>query len=218
MLLAATLYFTFAYALTAQPAPSTTEVEKRVETLLSKLPATLELRWEDNPTFHSYYPQKGGKHVEYTEGIFVGYRGYQKAGTQPLFPFGYGLSYTKFAYSDLKIAPAAKGTGAVLTVSFKVKNTGSREGAEFAELYVGGSHSPVPRPPKELKGFAKVSLRPGETKQLTVLLDRRAFSYYDVSRHDWYAAPGEFAILVGSSSVDIKLQGKYSLGPGGENH
>ncbi len=183
-----------------------------------KLPATLERRWEDNPAFHSYYPQKSDKHVEYTEGIFVGYRGYEKAGTKPLFPFGYGLSYTTFAYSDLKIAPAAKGTDAVLSVSFTLKNTGSREGAEVAEVYVSDSHAPVPRPPKELKGFAKAFLRPGETKRLTVLFDRRAFSYYDVSSHDWYAAPGEFAILVGSSSVDIKLQGKYSLGPGGENH
>jgi beta-glucosidase len=182
-----------------------------------KLPATFERRPEDNPTFHSYYPQKGDKHVEYAEGVFVGYRGYEKAGTKPLFPFGYGLSYTTFTYSDLKIAPAAKGSGSLLAVGFKVKNSGSREGAEVAQVYVGDSHSPVPRPAKELKGFAKISLRPGETKQLTVLLDRRAFSYYDVAKHDWTAAPGDFSILVGDSSVDIKLQGKYSLSPGEEN-
>jgi beta-glucosidase len=182
-----------------------------------KLPATFERRWEDNPTFHSYYPQRGDKHVEYTEGIFVGYRGYEKAGTKPLFPFGYGLSYTTFAYSDLKIAPAGMGSGALLAVSFNVKNTGSREGAEVAQVYVGDSHAPVPRPAKELKGFAKVSLRPGESKQLTVLLDDRAFSYYDVAKHDWSAAPGEFGILVGGSSVDIKLQGKYALVSGEEN-
>jgi beta-glucosidase len=181
-----------------------------------KLPVTFERRPEDNPTFHSYYPQKD-KRVEYTEGVFVGYRGYEKAGTKPLFPFGYGLSYTSFAYSDLKIATATKDSGARVSVSFKVKNTGSREGAEIAQVYVGDSHAPLPRPAKELKGFAKVFLRPGEAKQLTVFLDRRAFSYYDVNRRGWSAAPGEFGILVGASSVDIKLQGQYSLVPGEEN-
>jgi beta-glucosidase len=182
-----------------------------------KLPATFERRWEENPTFHSYYPQKGDKRVEYTEGIFMGYRGYEKAGTKPLFPFGYGLSYTTFTYSDLKIAPAAKGSAALLAVSFNVKNTGPRQGAEIAEVYVGDSHAPLPRPAKELKGFAKVSLRPGESKQITVLLDRRAFSYYDAGKHDWAIAPGEFGILVGSSSADIRLQGKNVLGPESEN-
>jgi beta-glucosidase len=182
-----------------------------------RLPVTFERRWEDNPTFRNYYPQKGDKHVEYAEGIFVGYRGYERAGTKPLFPFGFGLSYTTFAYSDLEIAPAAKGSGAVLAVAFKVKNTGSQEGAEVAQVYISDSHAPLPRPPKELKGFVRVSLQPGETKQLTVLLDRRAFSYYDVAKHDWNAAPGEFGMLVGSSSIDIRLQGKYSLAPGEEN-
>lgn len=182
-----------------------------------KLPATFERRLEDNPTFRSYYPQNADKQVEYSEGIFVGYRGYEKTGTKPLFPFGYGLSYTTFAYSDLKFVPAEKGTGAVLAVTFKVKNTGPREGAEIGQVYVGGSHAPVPRPLKELKGFAKVSLHAGETKQLTVLLDRRAFSYFDASMHNWNAPPGEFEILVGSSSVDIKLQGNYSLGAGEEH-
>ncbi|MGB9434408.1 MAG: fibronectin type III-like domain-contianing protein, partial [Candidatus Acidiferrum sp.] len=121
------------------------------------------------------------------------------------------------SYSDLRIAPAAGKSGTAVAVSFKIKNTGSREGAEVAEVYVGDSHAPVPRPPKELKGFAKVSLRPGESKSVTVLLDRRAFSYFDVTSHDWNAAPGDFAILVGSSSMDIRLQGKYSLGSGQEN-
>lgn len=181
-----------------------------------KLPATFERRWEDNPTFHSYYPQKGDKHVEYTEGVFVGYRGYEKAGTNPLFPFGFGLSYSTFDYSDLRVTPAAMGTHPLVEVTFKVKNTGSREAAEVAQVYVADSHSPVPRPPKELKGFAKISLRPGETKQLSILLDRRAFSYYDVTQHDWNTAPGEFGILVGSSSADIHLHSKYSLAPGQE--
>ena len=182
-----------------------------------KLPATFERRAEDNPTFHSYYPQKGDKRVEYTEGVFVGYRGYEKSGVKPLYPFGFGLSYTSFAYSDLRIAPAAKGSGALLDVTFNVKNAGSSKGAEIAQIYVGDSHAPVPRPAKELKGFARVNLRAGETRQVTVTLDRRAFSYYDVKKHDWNAEPGEFAILVGSSSAEIKLQGKYALAPGQEN-
>ncbi len=181
-----------------------------------KLPATFERQREDNPTFNSYYPQKKDKHVEYTEGIFVGYRGYEHAGVKPLFPFGYGLSYTTFTYSDLKISPAAKGSGKVAEVTFSVKNTGSREGAEVAEVYVGDSHASVPRPQKELKGFAKISLRPGEAKLVKVVLERRAFSFYDVKQHDWNAEPGEYSILVGSSSEDIKLQGKYLLAPGQE--
>jgi beta-glucosidase len=176
-----------------------------------KLPATFERRWEDNPSFHSYYPQKGDKHVEYSEGIFVGYRGYEKNGVQPLFPFGYGLSYTTFTYSDLQIAPAEKGSQGELAVSFAVTNAGSREGAEVAQVYVSDAHAPVPRPPKELKAFARIALRPGETKRVTLILNRRAFSYYDVDGHGWTAAPGEFGILVGSSSTDIRLRGKYAL-------
>lgn len=179
-----------------------------------KLPATFERNREDNPAMHSYYPQKKDKHVEYTEGVFVGYRGYERAGVKPLFPFGYGLSYTTFAYSDLKITPAAKDSGGVVEVSFKVANIGSREGAEIAQVYVGDSHASVPRPEKELKGFAKVNLRPGEARVVNVRLDPRAFSFYDVRKHSWSAEPGVFSILVGSSSADIKLQGKYLLNPG----
>src|SRR5580704_929989 len=103
--------------------------------------------------------------------------------------------------------------GAPVAVSFDDTNTGSREGAEVAELYVGDPHSSVPRPPKELKGFAKVNLRPGETKRVTLLLDRRAFSFYDLTRKDWNAEPGPFTILVGGSSADIALQGKFLLQP-----
>ena len=176
-----------------------------------KLPASFERRWEDNPTFKSYYPQKGDKHVEYTEGVFVGYRHFDRSPIKPLFPFGYGLSYTHFEYSDLKIAPEPPGAKELVRVSFQIKNAGSREGAEVAELYVGDSHASVPRPAKELKGFAKVSLKPGETKHVTLSLDRRAFSFFDITKHDWRAEPGDFAILVGSSSADIRLQGNFKL-------
>ena len=176
-----------------------------------KLPASFERRWEDNPTFKSYYPQKGDKHVEYTEGIFVGYRHYDRSTVKPLFPFGFGLSYTHFEYSDLKITPEPAGATKLASVSFKIKNVGPREGAEVAELYLGDSHASVPRPVKELKGFAKVSLQPGETKQVTLSLDRRAFSFFDASKHGWRAEPGDFAILIGNSSADIRLQGGFKL-------
>jgi beta-glucosidase len=176
-----------------------------------KLPATFERQWEDNPSYHSYFPQKGDKHVEYSEGIFVGYRGYDKNKVAPQFPFGFGLSYTTFSYSDLKITALGKDAGAIVEVSFQVENVGDREGAEIAEVYVGDPQDGPPRPLKELKGFAKIKLKPGEKKQVSVKLDRRAFSYYDTSKHAWYAPAGEYGVLVGSSSADIRLKGNYIL-------
>jgi beta-glucosidase len=176
-----------------------------------KLPVSFERRWEDSPVFQNYYPAKGESRVAYAEGIFLGYRYYDRSRTKPLFPFGFGLSYTAFAYSDLAIAPARGNVSQPVLISFNVKNTGHQEGAEIAEVYVGDSHASVPRPSKELKGFAKVDLKPGESKRVTVNLDRRSFSFYDVNRKDWNAEPGEFAILVGSSSDRIRLQGRFSL-------
>ncbi|MGO9640818.1 MAG: glycoside hydrolase family 3 C-terminal domain-containing protein [Candidatus Acidiferrales bacterium] len=178
-----------------------------------KLPASFERRWEDNPTYHSYYPQNGDKHVQYTEGVFLGYRYYDRAAVKPLFPFGFGLSYTKFQYSNLSVTPGASSNPDTVAVSFDIKNAGSRAGAEVAELYVGDSHSNVPRPVKELKGFARVSLQPGETQRVTLHLNRRSFSYYDVKNHGWRSEPGEFSILVGSSSAQIELQGSFQLKP-----
>ena len=128
-----------------------------------------------------------------------------------MFPFGFGLSYTTFAYSNLTVSPGMAGASEPVTVAFDVKNIGRREGAEVAELYVGDSHSSVPRPVKELKGFAKVSLKPGESRRITLKLNRRAFSFYDAGKKDWKAEPGEFAILVGGSSNQIQLRGKFTL-------
>ena len=176
-----------------------------------KLPVSFERRWEDNPTYHSYYPQKGDQRIAYTEGIFLGYRHFDQSAVKPLFPFGFGLSYTQFAYSHLQVEPAEKGGKALAKVSFEIKNTGSREGAEIAQLYVGDTHASVPRPPKELKGFAKINLRPGESKLVTLTLDRRAFSFYDARKHDWNAEPGDFGIFVGNSSADIRLRGSFRL-------
>ncbi len=176
-----------------------------------KLPASFERRWEDNPTFHSYYPDKGSNRVSYSEGVFVGYRGYDGSGTKPLFAFGYGLSYSTFAYSKLSVTPQSGNLNEPASVSFDVKNTGRRVAAEVAELYVGDSHASVPRPVKELKGFAKVDLKPGETRRVTLTLDPRAFSFYDVTKKDWSAEPGDFTILVGGSSDNIQLRGNFTL-------
>jgi beta-glucosidase len=181
------------------------------------LPATFERRWEDNPVHDSYYPADGTNRVVYKEGVFVGYRGYQHNGTKPLFPFGYGLSYTAFQYAHLAIKPAdssAKGDGLSAPpyeVSFDVTNTGTREGADVAQVYVSDTQSRVPRPAKELKGFTRINLKPGETKTATVTLDARAFEYYDTTAKRWRADPSEYQILVGRSSEDVQLRGAVTL-------
>jgi beta-glucosidase len=172
-----------------------------------RLPVTFERQWEDNPVHDNYYPSDNTKRVVYKEGVFVGYRGYEHNGTKPLFPFGYGLSYTMFAYRNLSVARA----GNNVAVSFDITNTGKREGDEVAQVYVGDKHANVPRPAKELKGFAKIRLRPGETRHVTVKLDRRSFSYYDVNLKQWHIDPGEFDILVGQSAEQIELRGKLAL-------
>ncbi len=191
-----------------------------------KLPVSFERKLEDSATYKSYYDPKLGAysagekrdpsgaahgHVSYSEGIFLGYRHFDKTGIKPLFPFGYGLSYTSFKYSNLKLTPNTSNAGGPLTVSFDVTNTGEREGAEVAQVYVSDKHSKVERPVKELKGFAKVSLKPGETRNLAVSLDRRAFSYYDVNGKKWNMDSGNFEILVGSSSAKTELSGVIAL-------
>jgi beta-glucosidase len=177
------------------------------------LPATFERRWEDNPSSASYYPALGTDRVDYSEGVFVGYRGFEKSGTRPLFPFGHGLSYTTFSYGNLAINPVAgtSGSDARWTVSFDVTNTGARAGAVVAQLYVADPEASVPRPAKELKGFAKVMLKPREMRRVTVPLDVRALSFYDVPGKQWRAEAGNFKVLVGSSSADIKLAGTLRL-------
>jgi len=174
-----------------------------------RLPISIERRWEDNATHNSYYPKDGSKKVEYSEGVFVGYRHFDKSTVKPLFPFGYGLSYTSFAYKNLTVSPPS--SDQQVSVAFDVTNTGARAGADVAEVYVGDHHAPVPRPVKELKGFTKVSLSPGETKNVTVKLDRRAFAFYDVKNHSWTLAPGDFDLFVARSAADIELTGKVTL-------
>jgi beta-glucosidase len=174
------------------------------------LPATFERRAEDNPTYANYYPEDDSKKVTYKEGIFVGYRGYEKNGVKPLFPFGYGLSYTTFKLANLSVTPDASAAGNY-AVGFDVTNTGDRAGATVAQVYVADDHTSVSHPAKQLKGFSRVTLKPGETQHVTVPLDARAFAYYDVAAKKWAIAPGNFGVLVGESSSDIALTGSVAV-------
>jgi beta-glucosidase len=178
-----------------------------------KLPVTFERSWEENPAHDNYYPKSGEKRIEYKEGVFLGYRYFDKAPVKPQFPFGYGLSYTTFAYKNLSITPASAAGEQVIDVSFEVTNTGHRAGAEVAEVYVGEPNASVPRPVKELKGFIKVQLNAGETQRVSVTLDRRAFAYYNIKNHDWTVDAGDFNVYVGSSSAQIDLTGKIARQP-----
>lgn len=176
------------------------------------LPVTFERRAEDNPTFANYYPDGDSIHIPYKEGIFVGYRGYEKDHTEPLFPFGFGLSYTSFKFANLHVAVHRGGQFA--TAEFDVTNTGKRAGADVAQVYVVDGHAPVERPQHELKGFARVVLQPGETKHVSVPLDARAFAYYDVAAKHWAIAPGSFTVQVGESSAALPLSAPLALSAG----
>jgi len=170
-----------------------------------KLAETYPISLEDTPA-KNYFPG-GMKSVEYRESIFIGYRYYDTAGKEVLFPFGFGLSYTQFKYSSLKIAKKKIKDTETLSLSFKIKNTGKVAGAEIAQIYVSDKESTIFRPKKELKAFKKVYLAPKEEKTIEIELDKRAFAYYNVNINDWHIETGEFDILVGASSRDIKLQG-----------
>ena len=172
-----------------------------------------ERRAEDNPTFDSYRANVAQVYnsplrVSYDEGVFVGYRGYDRAGTEPMYPFGYGLSYTTFDYANLKMERLDDGN---VVVSFEVTNTGRFAGSEVAQLYVGDEVASVPRPEKELKGYEKVRLEPGETKSVEIRLSPDAFAFYDMNRHDFVVEPGDFTISVGASSRDIRLSEKIRI-------
>ncbi len=169
-----------------------------------KLSETYPLALEDNSSYN-YFPGTTVS-VEHREGVYVGYKYYDTANKEVAFPFGFGLSYTTFEYSDIKVsADSIKDTDTV-TVSFKVKNTGDVDGAEVAQLYVNDVESTIYRPVKELRGFKKVFLKAGEEKEVEITLDKRAFAYYNVNINDWHVESGEFKILVGASSRDIKLE------------
>ncbi len=173
------------------------------------LPATFEIHAQDNPTYANYYPEGDSKKVVYKEGIFVGYRGYEHNHKAPLFPFGYGLSYTTFGFSNLKVEGDPQTAHA--TVAFDISNTGKVAGADVAQVYVADKHAPVAHPEKQLKGFEKVMLQPGETKHVVIELNARAFAFYDVAGKAWRIDPGSFKVLVGDSSASLPLDGKVSL-------
>ena len=193
-----------------------------------KLPVSFDRAWEDNPSYPYYYPIPGADtslhvtetdghtvdyvipHVKYDDKLMVGYRYWTTTGKHPLFPFGFGLSYTTFSFSKL-VVPASAASGSTVSVAFDVTNTGKVAGAEVAQLYVSDPSAEVSRPERELKGFEKVRLAPGETKHVTVSLDARAFSYWDEDSHGWKIDPGKFTILVGDSSENTPLHGDIRL-------
>jgi len=175
------------------------------------LPATFERRIEDNPTTANYYPEGDTKRVLYKEGIFVGYRGYEHNHVKPLFPFGYGLSYTTFKFANLSVSPASAGKDPHVTVAFDLTNTGDRAGAQVAQVYVSDDHAKVPRPAHELKGFDRVELGAGETKHVSIDLDGRSFAYYDIAKKSWTIDPGKFTIHVGDSVESLDLKGTVEL-------
>ena len=174
-----------------------------------KLAETFPKRLQDSPAFINF-PGEDGQ-VIYGERMFVGYRYFDKLNIEPLFPFGHGLSYTDFSYSDLKLSAADITDKDQLEVSLTLTNTGKRAGKEVVQLYVVDTESTLQRPVKELKAFDKIELAPGESKQVSFVLSVRDFSYYSKQYDRWLAESGEFEILVGSSSRDMRLNGSLTL-------
>ena len=174
-----------------------------------KLAETFPVRLEDTPAYLNF-PGEDGQ-VIYGERMFVGYRYYDKRNVEPLFPFGHGLSYTEFGYSDLKLSSTNITDNDKLQVSLTVSNTGKVKGKEVIQLYVADTESSVQRPIKELKAFDKIELAPGESKEVSFTLNKRDFSYYSKVYDRWLAESGKFEILIGSSSRDIRLKGSLSL-------
>jgi beta-glucosidase len=176
-----------------------------------KLTVTYPKRLLDSPA-HALgtYPGTNGT-LFYKEGLLVGYRWFDTKKIEPEFPFGFGLSYTTFEYSNLKLVPGPDTNGPVVTAEFEIANTGQRAGAEVAQLYIHQKNPGLPRPVKELKGFKKVFLKPGEKKAISIPLDARAFAYYDPAKAAWVSEAGDFKIQIGSSSRDIRLEDGFRL-------
>lgn len=176
-----------------------------------RLTTTHPRRIEDAPA-HAYFPGRD-RRVEYAEGLFMGYRHYDRNGVDPRWCFGHGLSFTTFAYGELTLRRRADDPAAV-SVSLEVSNTGDRPGDEVVQLYVRPLDSPVARPDRELKAFAKITLDPGETTTVSLELDERSFAHWDAGRRSWHAAPGPYELLVGSSSRAVHRTAAWTL-PGG---
>lgn len=180
-----------------------------------RLPFTFGYTLEDNPCQSSYYPGEAltrrgltNQYVVYKEGIFVGYRGYERGGIKPLYPFGYGLTYSDFLYSDIVVSKKEDG----VELSFTIKNIGGSDASEVAQVYVGEDSPCVLRPAKELKGFQKTFIKKGESSCVKITLDQSSFMYYDDKSHDWKLNPGKFHIMVGSNVADIRLSETVELG------
>jgi beta-glucosidase len=178
-----------------------------------RLPISWERSVADNPAYANYYYNDPAHRdrIAYREGVFVGYRGYQEAKVKPLFPFGFGLSYTAFQYGNLTVKPKAGAGQPTFEVSFDVTNTGERSGADVPQIYVGAVKPRVPRPPRELKGFARVDLARGETKRMTVELDARAFAYYDVEAKGWQVDAGQYSVELGASAEAIQSRANVTI-------
>jgi beta-glucosidase len=177
-----------------------------------KLPCTFPAKLEDSPA-HALgaFPGRDGV-VRYDEGLLVGYRWFDTKGIAPLFPFGHGLSYTRFDYAGLRVT---RGEGeSVAKVEFDLANGGERAGAEVVQIYVHDVASSLPRPAKELKAFRKIALAPGERQHVEITLGVEAFAFYDPERSGWIAEPGEFRIVVGSSSRDVRLEAGFTPAEG----
>jgi beta-glucosidase len=178
-----------------------------------KLPCTFPQQLSDTPAAAfgaEAYPGVNGQEY-YREGLLVGYRWYDTKNIAPLFPFGFGLSYTTFKYSNLKLTAGDESKGVWMTAQFDVTNTGARAGAEVAQLYVHQNNPGMSRPEKELKGFQKISLPAGQTQTVTIPLNQRSFAYFNTEQRGWLAEAGDFQILIGSSSRDIRLQDTFKL-------
>jgi beta-glucosidase len=178
-----------------------------------KLPVSFDRSWEENPSEPYYTGATGAdkvEHIGYGDKLMVGYRYWTTTGKHPLFPFGFGLSYTTFSFSHLHL-PSSAQAGSIVPVSFDVANTGSTIGAEVAQVYVSDPSAKAARPERELKGFEKVRLNPGETRHVSLDLDARAFSYWDETAHKWTIDPGKFVILVGDSSENTPLHADVTL-------
>jgi beta-glucosidase len=179
-----------------------------------KLPVTWPKRLKDIPTAWGVITSllhliSGPEEVVYDEDVFVGYRYYEDRGIKPRFPFGFGLSYTSFEYENLKLVKKELKKGEKLKVSCKVKNAGDTAGAEIIQLYISDSDSSISRPLKELKGFEKVYLEPGKSKIVEFSIDSSDLAFFNVEKNEWVAEKGEFKILIGSSSENIRLEDKF---------
>jgi len=176
-----------------------------------KLPFTFPVKLEDNSA-HALKAFPGENHqVTYTEGIFVGYRWNDKENIKPLFSFGHGLSYTTFKYSKVTADKSEMDSSDKISFTVNVKNKGAREGSEVVQLYISDLKSSLPRPVKELKGFEKVSLKPGEEKAVTFTIDKSALSFFNADKHEWVAESGDFEALIGASSTNIKSKIAFRL-------